>query len=86
MRLFGMTIQQRMGFIKTSSFIVLVILLCTLAAVSSEERNNDEEVFLRQLVEPASWEIDEDLVRDYNFFVFVFLFFPCINCLRGSLS
>jgi hypothetical protein len=76
MRLFGMTIQQRMGFIKTGSFIVLVILLCTLAAVSSEERNNGEEVFLRQLVEPASGEIDEDMVRDYNFFVLVYIFFP----------
>jgi hypothetical protein len=85
MRLFGMTIQQRMGFIKASSFIVLVVLLCTLAAVSSEERNNDEEVFLRQLVEPAPGEIDEDLVRDNNFFVCVF-FFPCINYLRGLLS
>jgi hypothetical protein len=76
MRLFGMTIQQRMGFIKTGSFIVLVILLCTLAAVSSEERNNGEEVFLRQLVEPASGEIDEDMVRDYNFSVLVYIFFP----------
>jgi hypothetical protein len=86
MRLFGMTIQQRMGFIKTGSFIVLVILLCTLAAVSSEERNNGEEVFLRQLVEPASGEIDEDMVRDYNFFVLVYIFFPCVNCLRGLFS
>lgn len=76
MRLFGMTIQQRMGLIKTGSFIVLGILLFTLAAVSSEERNNGEEVFLQQLVEPASGEIDEDMVRDYNFFVLVYIFFP----------
>ncbi|XP_040986357.1 formin-like protein 5 [Juglans microcarpa x Juglans regia] len=58
-----MIIQQLMDLIKTSSFIVLVSLLFTLAAVSSEERNNDEEVFLRQLVDPASGEINEDMVE-----------------------
>ncbi|KAG6689522.1 hypothetical protein I3842_11G179700 [Carya illinoinensis] len=58
-----MIIQQLMGLIKSSSFIVLVSLLFTLAAVSSEERNNDEEVFLRQLVDPASGEINEDMAE-----------------------
>jgi Mn2+/Fe2+ NRAMP family transporter len=57
-----MTIQQLMGLIKIRFFIALVILLCTLAAVSSKERSNDEEEFFRQLVDPTSGEIDEDMV------------------------
>lgn len=75
-----MIIQQLMGLIKSSSFIVLVSLLFTLAAVSSEERNNDEEVFLRQLVDPASGEINEDMVRDYRFYLFFSLFCFSVYC------
>lgn len=58
-----MTIQQLMGLIKIRFFIALVILLCTLAAVSSKERSNDEEEFFRQLVDPTSGEIDEDMAE-----------------------
>lgn len=56
-----MTVQLLMGLIKIRVFIALVVLVCTLAAVSSKERNSDEEVFLRQIVDPASGEIDEDM-------------------------
>ena len=67
-----MTVQLLMGLIKIRVFIALVVLVCTLAAVSSKERNSDEEVFLRQIVDPASGEIDEDMVSDYSFVLIVF--------------
>lgn len=60
-----MTIQQQIGLMRTSRFIVLVILLCASTSISSEERKITEEVFLSQLVDPATGKIDGDMVRDY---------------------
>lgn len=56
-----------MGVLRTSYFIVLSILLCAWASRSSDEKKNSEEVLLRQLVDPASGEIDENLVRNHFF-------------------
>ncbi|KAK9938346.1 hypothetical protein M0R45_015092 [Rubus argutus] len=52
-----------MGLMRTSRFIVLVILLCVSALISSEERMITEEVFLSQLVDPATGKIDGDMVQ-----------------------
>lgn len=42
----------------------LVVLLCVSFAVSSGYRKVGEETFLNQLVDPATGEIDENLVKD----------------------
>ncbi|ONI13074.1 hypothetical protein PRUPE_4G201000 [Prunus persica] len=58
-----MTIQQQIGLMRTSCFIVLVILLCASTSISSEERKITEEVFLSQLVDPATGKIDGDMAQ-----------------------
>ncbi|KAM1873791.1 hypothetical protein ACFX13_007585 [Malus domestica] len=52
-----------MGLMKTSRFIVFVILLCASASMSSEESRTTEEVFLSQLVDPATGKIDGDMAQ-----------------------
>ncbi|BFG29416.1 hypothetical protein CerSpe_156890 [Prunus speciosa] len=58
-----MTIQQQIGLMRTSRFIVLVILLCASTSISSEERKITEEVFLSQLVDPETGKIDGDMAQ-----------------------
>ncbi|XP_016652283.1 PREDICTED: formin-like protein 5 [Prunus mume] len=58
-----MTIQQQIGLMRTSRFIVLVILLCASTSISSEKRKITEEVFLSQLVDPATGKIDGDMAQ-----------------------
>ncbi|XP_024018695.1 formin-like protein 5 [Morus notabilis] len=57
-----------MGVLRTSCFIVLAILLCAWSSRSSDEKKNSEEVLLRQLVDPASGEIDGNLAEELWFY------------------
>ncbi|TQD95780.1 hypothetical protein C1H46_018619 [Malus baccata] len=52
-----------MGLMKTSRFIVFVILLCASESMSSEESRTTEEIFLSQLVDPATGKIDGDMAQ-----------------------
>lgn len=61
-----------MGFIRRICLIVLAILLCAWASNSSDEKKNSEEVLLGQVVDPASGEIDSNLVRNQTTFFFFF--------------
>ncbi|XP_009355570.2 formin-like protein 5 [Pyrus x bretschneideri] len=56
-------IRQQISLIKTSRSIVFVILLCASASMSSEESRTTEEVFLSQLVDPATGKIDGDMAQ-----------------------
>ncbi|PON55941.1 Formin, FH2 domain containing protein [Trema orientale] len=56
-----------MGLIRRSCFIVLAILLCAWASRSSDEKKSTEQVLLRQLVDPASGEIDGNLAEEVWF-------------------
>ncbi|KAJ6753627.1 FORMIN-LIKE PROTEIN 3 [Salix purpurea] len=52
--------QQPMVHMKTSCSSFLVILLCASVVVSLEYRGRTEEVFLRQLADPATGDVDKD--------------------------
>ncbi|KAJ6727970.1 FORMIN-RELATED [Salix koriyanagi] len=52
--------QQQMVHMKSSCFSFLVILLCASVVVSLEYRGRTEEVFLRQLVNPATGDVEKD--------------------------
>lgn len=56
-------IQQHMDLMRTSCFIVLAILLCLSASICSGESKNAEELFIDQLVDPASGKINGEVVR-----------------------
>lgn len=50
--------------LRTSCFIVLTILLCSSASICSDgSKNAEEELFIDQLVDPASGKINGELVR-----------------------
>lgn len=52
--------QQQVVHMKSSCFSFLVILLCATVVVSLDYRGRTEEVFLRQLVNPATGDVDKD--------------------------
>ncbi|KAJ6752200.1 hypothetical protein OIU85_002605 [Salix viminalis] len=52
--------QQPMVHMKSSCSSFLVILLCASVVVSLEYRGRTEEVFLRQLADPATGDVDKD--------------------------
>lgn len=55
-----------MGLRKMGVFILLVTLLCSSMVYCSKERERmGEEVPLREVLDPLSGEIDEDLVWNY---------------------
>ncbi|KAH7546622.1 hypothetical protein FEM48_Zijuj01G0220600 [Ziziphus jujuba var. spinosa] len=54
-------IQQHMDLMRTSCFIVLAILLCLSASICSGESKNAEELFIDQLVDPASGKINGEV-------------------------
>ncbi|XVE50509.1 hypothetical protein DITRI_Ditri01bG0167900 [Diplodiscus trichospermus] len=56
-------IQGQMGVIRAHCLGCLVILLCVLLAVSLDYRKVGEEVFLNQLLNPETGEIDETLAE-----------------------
>ncbi|KAF9672935.1 hypothetical protein SADUNF_Sadunf11G0096000 [Salix dunnii] len=58
--------QQQMVHMKSSCFSFLVILLCASVVVSLEYRGRTEEVFLRQLVNPAIGDVEKDTVGLYT--------------------
>lgn len=63
-----MIFQEGMGAIRTCYFIFLVVVLCGSLVVSSDYRRTREEEFLCQVVDPATGEIDDNLVKDQTFF------------------
>nr|TKS18143.1 formin-likey 2 domain-containing family protein [Populus alba] len=52
--------QQQVVRMKSSCFSFLVILLCASVVVSLDYKGRTEEVFLRQLVNPATGDVDKD--------------------------
>lgn len=52
--------QQQVVHMKSSCFSFLVILLCASVVVSLDYKGRTEEVFLRQLVNPATGDVDKD--------------------------
>jgi len=58
--------QQQVVHMKSSCFSFLVILLCATVVVSLDYRGRTEEVFLRQLVNPATGDVDKDTVGLYT--------------------
>ncbi|XP_011030898.1 PREDICTED: formin-like protein 5 [Populus euphratica] len=52
--------QQQVVHMKSSCFSFLVILLCASVVVSLDHRGRTEQVFLRQLVNPATGDVDKD--------------------------
>ena len=56
--------QGHMGAIRTNCLVFLVVLFCVSLAVSLDYGKVGEEAFLNQLVDPATGEIDENLVKE----------------------
>jgi len=54
--------HQPMVHVKSNCSSFLVILLCASVVVSLEYRGRTEEVFLRQLDDPATGYVDKDAV------------------------